>query len=108
MDTIKSRQEFGHVFSEGRRYNDRFVRMTVLRGDWDDEGKVAFVAAKRFGTAPFRNRSKRVLREAARACGLPRQGTRVILFATRDTAWAPTGQVSSSLVRLMRRAGIGD
>jgi ribonuclease P protein component len=108
MRTIKSRQEFGRVFSEGRRYNDHFVRICVQRDDEGSqtEGKVAFVAAKRLGNAVFRNRSKRVLREAARACGLPQVGTRIILFATPATAQAPTGRVRMSLERLLKRSGV--
>ena len=106
METIKSRQEFEQVFSRGRRYNARLVRITVLKGDEGGPGKVAFVAAKRLGHAPLRNRSKRVLREAARMCDMPRKGTHVILFATRETAAAHPRQVADSLQSLLRKAGI--
>ncbi|ERI06316.1 ribonuclease P protein component [Atopobium sp. oral taxon 810] len=106
MDTIKSKQEFSTVFSSGCRYNGRLVRIAVLKGDEGDPSKVAFVAAKRLGTAVHRNRCKRVLREAARLCGLPRAGARVILFATDATADSHPADISHELTGLLRKSGI--
>ncbi|MDD5799850.1 MAG: ribonuclease P protein component [Coriobacteriales bacterium] len=108
METIKSRTEFEKVFSGGRRYNHQLVRITVLRdaGDEGDCHRVAFVAAKRLGNAVFRNRCKRVLREASRMCGLPVQGADVILFATRRTHDASPAEVSVALAALLRKAGV--
>ena len=107
METIKSKQEFEKVFSRGRRYGHPLVRMTVFRVDKglsDDTGKVAFVAAKRLGNAVFRNRCKRVLREAARACGMPVEGTRALLFATRATHGASSAEVSEAIRILLKKA----
>lgn len=106
METIKSRVEFERVFSGGKRANHPLVRITVLRGNEGDRGKVAFVAAKRLGNAVYRNRCKRVLREAARACGMPRTGHSVILFATRATHDARPVEVSQALGKLLARFGI--
>lgn len=108
MKTIKSKSEFEKVFSGGRRYNHRLVRITVLR-DCNDEGslnKVAFVAPKRLGNAVFRNRCKRVLREAARMSALPSEGTDVILFATKRTHDAHPEEVAQALSVLLRKAGV--
>ena len=72
------------------------MRMTVCSVEHEgDPGRVAFVAAKRLGCAVVRNRSKRVLREAARACGLPRPGYELILF-----------EMQAALRSLSARAGI--
>lgn len=82
------------------------MRMTVLSDDEGDWGKVAFVAPKRLGTAVFRNRCKRVLREAARQSGLPLRGADVILFATRRTHGCTPQEVASALQSLIEKAGV--
>lgn len=104
METIKSRRDFERVFSQGRRSGSRLVRVTRLDGDESASGRVAFVCARRLGNAVFRNRSKRVLREAARLCGLPYQGMDVILFATRHTHDAHPDQVARALRKLLDAA----
>ncbi len=106
METIKSKQEFETVFSQGRRYSHPLVRMTVLRGGEGNQGRIAFVAAKRLGNAVFRNRCKRVLREAARSSELPARGADIILFATRGTNGSSPAEVSKALDGLLARAGI--
>ncbi len=103
METIKSRRDFEQVFTAGRRYGSSLVRLCVLR-DPSAGGRVAFVAAKRLGNAVFRNRCKRVLREAARACELPRAGADVIVFATRATHDAHPASVAADLSRLLAKA----
>lgn len=104
METIKSKQEFERVFTSGRRYNHPLVRTVVLREDDSNLGRVAFVAPKRLGNAVFRNRCKRVLREAARTCGLPANGADIILFATRATHDASPVEVSAALCKILQRA----
>lgn len=106
METIKSKRDFEKVFSQGRRYNHSLVRMTLLRGDEGDRGKIAFVAAKRLGNAVFRNRCKRVLREAARACDLPANNAHIILFATWRTHDSSPAEVSKALGGLLVKAGL--
>lgn len=103
METIKSKRDFERVFSGGKRANSRLVRMTVLRRNEGGPARVAFVAPKRLGNAVFRNRCKRVLREAARQAGLPRDGFEVILFATRATHDSNPSEVAGSIASLMRR-----
>ena len=106
MKTIKSKRDFERVFSRGRRLNDSLLRIRVVGLDEGGPGRVAFVAAKRLGNAVFRNRCKRVLREAARMCGLPRDGYDVILLSTHDTHDSSPEQVAAALRRLLGRAGI--
>ena len=106
MKTIKSKRDFERVFSRGRRYNDALLRIRVANNDEGVPGRVAFVAAKRLGNAVFRNRCKRVLREAARDCALPRDGFDVILFSTSQTHDSSPEQVAVALRRLLGRAGV--
>jgi len=103
METIKSRREFEKVFSHGRRLSHKLVRMTVLRCDEGGLGRVAFVAPRRLGNAVFRNRCKRVLREAARTSGLPLEGAQVILFATKLTFESSPVDVSRAVSQLLER-----
>lgn len=106
METIKSRAEFERVFSRGKRYNDALLRIRVVPTSEGDLPKVAFVAPKRLGNAVYRNRCKRVLREAARACSLPHDGYDVILFSTDKTHDSSPERVATSLERLLERAGV--
>lgn len=104
--TIKSRRDFERVFSRGRRLNDALVRMRVLaRGD-EAPGRVAFAAGKRLGNAVYRNRCKRVLREAARQAGLPQDGFDVVLLATDRTHDSSPERVGAAVRGLVRRAGV--
>lgn len=106
MRTIKSRTDFERVFSRGRRRSDALLRIRVLSTSEGEPGRVAFVAAKRLGNAVFRNRCKRVLREAARMCGLPADGYDVILLATHKTHGSSPADVATALQRLLAKSGI--
>lgn len=108
MRTIKSRGDFERVFSRGRRMSDRLLRVRVAHVGEGHPGRVAFVAAKRLGNAVFRNRCKRVLREAARLSGLPRDGYDVILLSTNATHDSSPDQVGDALRRMLERAGVKD
>ena len=105
MKTIKSKQEFEKVFSSGSRANHPLVRITYLKTD-KTGGKVAFVAAKRLGNAVYRNRCKRLLREAARMSGLPDTGWSVILFSTNKTHESAPDEIATALGKLLRRSGV--
>ena len=106
METIKSRVEFERVFSRGKRYNNALLRFRVVPRGEGDCAMVAFVAPKRLGIAVYRNRCKRVLREAARACSLPCDGYDVILYSTDRTHDSSPERVATSLERLLERAGV--
>ena len=106
MQTIKSHQDFERVFTQGKRLNHPLIRMVIC--DCVSEGdpaRVAFAAAKRLGNAVVRNRSKRVLREAAHSCHLPIEGREIILFATPRTRAASPEEMAAALESLLRRAG---
>ena len=107
MRTLKSRLEFERAFTQGRRYNHPLIRMVICEAvNEGDPGRVAFVAAKRLGCAVVRNRSKRVLREAARALRLPIEGYDIILFATPKTRTSQPTPMIEALESLLKRAGV--
>ncbi|MDY2788560.1 MAG: ribonuclease P protein component [Atopobium sp.] len=103
METIKSKQEFERVFANGKRASHSLVRITFVKEDQSAPTKIAFVAAKRLGNAVFRNRCKRVLREAARRSDIPRDGLSVIFFATHKTATASPRELDEALTCLYKR-----
>ena len=74
----------------------------------DQTGRVAFIAGKKLGNAVKRNRSKRVMREAARSLELPKPGFDIILMATGRTSSSSTQEVTKELADLLKRAGFGD
>ena len=100
MKTIKSKQDFELVFSRGKRINNSLLRIRVARRDEGD------TAPKRLGNAVYRNRCKRVLREAARACDMPRDGYDVILFSTAGTHDSSPELVAAALQKMLAKAGI--
>lgn len=108
MDTIKSSEQISEVFNLGTRFSSGEIRIIVKKTDEqrDPSGRVAFIAGKKLGNAVVRNRSKRVLREAARVAGLPACGYDVLLMETSRTGAAPCGDVQRALVKLLKKAGI--
>ncbi len=107
MQTIKSHQDFERVFTQGKRLSHPLIRMVICGCVSEgDPARVAFAAAKRLGNAVVRNRSKRVLREAARVCCLPVEGREIILFATPRTRTASPEDMQAALRSLLRRAHV--
>jgi ribonuclease P protein component len=107
MATIRSSREIDAVFRAARRASHPLI--TVLVEPSPDtasrEGRVAYVAGKRLGNAVWRNRSKRVLREAARSAGGPWPGLDVVLVARPGTAGSTPAEVERALISSLRRAG---
>lgn len=65
-----------------------------------------YVAGKKLGTAPMRNRCKRVLRQVARELGAPWQGYDVVFMARRGVAHAPHRRVVGQVQRSLRKLGV--
>ncbi len=103
METIKSKRDFEKVFRGGKRLNHPLVRLTVSPVEGDGVGRVAYVAAKKLGCAPHRNRCKRVLRAAAAEADFPPEGFDVILFSTPATYEATSHEVAAALAKLRKR-----
>ena len=109
MSTIRSSREIDRLFASARRATNKFVIVLVAtapegRGP---EGRVAFVAGKKLGNAPLRNRSKRVLRATAASMGAPWAGHDVVLIARAGTATATPAELRASLEHALHKAGLG-
>ena len=110
-NTVKSKKDMDRIFTEGVRASCPLVMVITLpspTGADATDGRVAFVAGKKLGTAPARNRAKRVLREAARKLGAPWAGQDVVFVARRDTAACGTEDLVAQCRKCLVKAGILD
>ena len=69
--TVKSKAEIDSLFKTGRRYRAHGLILITKptpeqRGHY---GRVAYIAGKKLGNAPTRNRAKRLLRHAVAQAG---------------------------------------
>lgn len=101
MQTIKSKRDFNRVFSDGRQIRAKHVRM-IYSPSSTSSSRIAFIAAKRLGSAPYRNRCKRLLRAAMQTTYIP-QGLDVLLFATSCTYTSHPITISSELNELISK-----
>jgi ribonuclease P protein component len=126
--TIKSTDELSSLFRTARKYTTTNLmalqggRVTVsgnlneqgsLRAYAQDQkphqqqdkprGRVAFIAGKRLGSAPTRNKAKRLMREAARHLKAPWEGQDVVFVAREGTATASLEELIQDMERLLRR-----
>lgn len=102
--TIASSNEIGLALRQGQRRSSPVVAVYISetpeqRGR---DGRVAFIAAKRLGGAVWRNRARRVLREAYTASGGPIPGYDLLLVATAKTAVSSPEAVCGAIVSILR------
>ena len=103
--TVKAKDQVERLFQRGRRSSSYLV--TVIALDRKDEaGRCAYIAGKKIGSAPVRNRCKRVLREAAREIGAPWEGKDVAFVARRAVAHEERGKLIRVLVKQLGEVGI--
>ena len=108
MSTIKSSREIDTVFRTATRVAHPVLIALIAetpegRGR---QGRVAFVAGKKLGSAVTRNRSRRVLREAARRAGGPWPGHDVAFVARPATPTADVEALDRALALVVARAGL--
>jgi len=108
MKTITAHAEIDRLFAGGRRVSHPALLVLALPTPEarDPQGRVLFVAGTRLGGAVVRNRSRRVLREAARRSGAPWPGWDVALVARNNTAAAGPATLDEALLRALGALGI--
>ena len=84
--TIKPSDEITEFFETARRFHTKTITALIRetgrkRGT---RGRVAFIAGKRLGSAPARNKAKRRMREAAHILNAPWQGHDIVFIAKQD------------------------
>lgn len=108
-NTVKSKQDMDRIFTTGVRASCPLVMVITLpspAGSGATVGRTAFVAGKKLGSAPVRNRSKRVLREAARKLGAPWSGQDVVFVARKDTAVCASAELEAQCRKCLVKAGV--
>lgn len=108
MSTIKSSREIDRVFSEATKATHHLliVMVTETPEGRGPEGRVAFIAGRKLGTAPTRNRAKRVLREAVRRQGGPWPGYDVVLIARARTGAVSSAELDAAIRTTVAKAGV--
>lgn len=106
MQTIRSTREIDAMFRSAKKVDHPLLLLLVARSEASSigEGRVAFVAGRRLGTAVARNRMKRVLREGLRRAGGPPQGSDIVLVARKGLAQASAGDVDAAIQSVLGRA----
>ncbi len=98
--------DFQRVRRSGRSYAHPLLVLVVQAGD-EGQLHVGVAASRGMGTAVQRNRAKRLLREAMRAC-LPSTspGWEILLIARPPLLSCKMPEVRDALLALLRRAGV--
>ncbi|MFA7296614.1 MAG: ribonuclease P protein component [Dehalococcoidia bacterium] len=104
VDHLRRRQDFIAVLQDGRRIRHRLISLGV-RPNGRDATRVGYAIGKRVGTAVVRNRTRRRLREIARALPLA-PGYDLVITGHPITADASFQALEEALDWCVRRAGV--
>lgn len=100
-------KSFRTVYGRGRSYVTDLIVVYVLPRPGGTRIRFGMSVGKKVGGAVLRNRSKRLMREAARAL-LPRMSGSydVVIVARKKVPDAPFARVLVDLEKLLKRAGV--
>lgn len=104
--TIKSTEEISSLFQKAQRTTTSNFIALAERRERDKRGaygRLAFVAGKRLGSAPQRNRAKRLMREAARKAQAPWEAFDVVFVAREKIITATLDMVLKDMEHVKRR-----
>jgi ribonuclease P protein component len=101
-NTIKSTNEISSLFKTAQRVNTRSF-IALVKHTHGLRGRVAFIAGKRLGAAPKRNKAKRLMREAARATAIPWTGVDVVFITQERTLSTRLDVIISDMQRVKTR-----
>lgn len=112
METIRSNEEISQLFSNGKRFSNHYATIIISCSDEINEinskqhghnGRVAFIAGKKWGNAVWRNSSKRRLREICRALGGPWSSLDVIFIAKSSIMGASYSKVLNACEKTLKK-----
>lgn len=101
---IKKRADFQRVYQKGKTLSNRMLVVYVFQ-EGALANRVGFAAGKKLGSAPVRNRVKRLLRESYRLHRREiREGHALLLVGRKAATAAKRQDVERALLDLLRRA----
>ena len=103
--TIKSKEDMERLFQKGRR-SSSYLMAVISSPTSHHQGRCAYAAGKKLGSAPLRNRCKRVMRSVASELGAPWPGYDVVFVARRKVAFEDHGKVVKQARRQLQELGI--
>lgn len=107
--TVKSKDDMERLFREGRRSSSYLMNVICIPSEADQpRGRWGFIAGKKLGCAPLRNRCKRVMRAAAAELGGPWPQLDVVFVARHKLAFADHRSVVAEMQRCLRKLGVDD
>ncbi|MDR2493170.1 MAG: ribonuclease P protein component [Coriobacteriales bacterium] len=96
-NTVRSNSEIGVLMKNAKKRVYKTIVVYTQEhpscSPATSSGRAAFIAGKRLGSAPMRNRAKRRMREAAAAAGAPWRAHDVLFIAKSTTAFAGFDQL---------------
>jgi ribonuclease P protein component len=101
---LTSREQFGHVYREGRSWAGKLAVLKALPNR-RDVTRCGITVSRRVGKAVARNRVKRRLREIIRQAPL-QPGWDIVIIARAAAAEADYGNLEKSARGLLLRAGL--
>jgi ribonuclease P protein component len=104
---LKNSRDFRKVREKGKSSQAKLLRLGVFRIDSHTPPRIGIVTSKRVGGAVVRNRTRRRLREIARA-HLPMiaPGLLIVIVAKSAAAEAPFADLQAEWLLLARRLSI--
>lgn len=105
--TIKSKRDVERLFCEGRRSSSYLLTVLALPSSFQ-KGRCAYIAGKKLGPAPVRNRCKRVMRAAAQELDCPFKGHDVVFIAHRKTSSIPHERLLSEMKKHLHELKVTD
>jgi len=101
---LTRRAQFLAVYETGKALADNLVVLKAIPNGLDAT-RIGFSVTKETGKANVRNRVKRLLKENVRVLDI-KTGWDIVFIARRNIVKADYHQLTHSLVKLLRRAGL--
>ncbi|MDH4207765.1 MAG: ribonuclease P protein component [Anaerolineae bacterium] len=103
---LRENERFQRVRAEGHYWSHPLLVLGALPNGLE-HNRFGFSVSKRVGNSVVRNRTKRLLREAARARqNLIAPGHDLVFIARRPIAKAEYGEVDLAVEQLLKQAGL--
>lgn len=103
--TLKSSEEFGQVYRQGRSYYHPLMGMIVLKNP-DQAGRIGISVSKKVGNSVIRHRIRRLIKESFRHHISEWPEARYVFVARREAAGKSFRDIESAMLALGKKAGL--